>query len=64
VTLPGGVETTLPKLPIELDGERPGLYRQPPRIGEHTREVLAAAGLSEREVAALEEQGVVIAAPP
>jgi crotonobetainyl-CoA:carnitine CoA-transferase CaiB-like acyl-CoA transferase len=63
VTLPGGIETKLPKLPIELDGERPGIYRQPPRMGEHTREILAAAGLSEREIAALEEQGVVVAPP-
>jgi crotonobetainyl-CoA:carnitine CoA-transferase CaiB-like acyl-CoA transferase len=64
VTLPGGIETKLPKLPIELGGGRPGLYRQPPRIGEHTREILAAAGLSDGDIAALEEQGVVVAAPP
>jgi crotonobetainyl-CoA:carnitine CoA-transferase CaiB-like acyl-CoA transferase len=64
VTLPPGIETKLPKLPIELGGERPGLYRQPPRMGEHTREILADAGLSEREIAALEKQGVVVAAPP
>jgi crotonobetainyl-CoA:carnitine CoA-transferase CaiB-like acyl-CoA transferase len=64
VSLPGGIKTKLPKLPIELGGERPGLYRQPPRMGEHTREILAAAGLSEGEIAALEEQGVVVAAPP
>jgi len=51
----------LPKLPIELDGARPGLYRQPPRMGEHTREILTAAGLSEGEIAALEAQGVVLA---
>jgi crotonobetainyl-CoA:carnitine CoA-transferase CaiB-like acyl-CoA transferase len=64
VTLPGGIETRLPKLPIELDGKRPGLYRQPPRLGEHTREILAAAGLSDGEIAALEARGVVAARPP
>jgi len=64
VTLPRGIKTKLPKLPIELGGKRPGLYRQPPRMGEHTREILAAAGLSDGEIAALEEQGVVVAASP
>jgi crotonobetainyl-CoA:carnitine CoA-transferase CaiB-like acyl-CoA transferase len=58
-TLPGGVRTRLPRLPIEIAGERPGLYREAPRRGEHTREVLEEAGWSEAEIAALERQGII-----
>jgi crotonobetainyl-CoA:carnitine CoA-transferase CaiB-like acyl-CoA transferase len=62
VDLPGGVRTRLPLLPIEIGGERPGLYRDAPAIGQHTREILAEAGLKEAEIAALEKQGVIVAA--
>jgi crotonobetainyl-CoA:carnitine CoA-transferase CaiB-like acyl-CoA transferase len=64
VTLPGGVRTKLPRLPIEIGGERPGLYRQAPRIGEHTREILEDAGMSEAEIDALERQGVIAGEQP
>ena len=57
--LPGGIRTTLPRLPIEIAGERPGLYREAPARGEHTREVLADAGWSEAEIAALARDGVI-----
>ncbi len=51
----------LPALPIEFgaDHRRPGLYRQPPRIGEHNAEVLAEAGFSAAEIAALAGSGVI-----
>jgi crotonobetainyl-CoA:carnitine CoA-transferase CaiB-like acyl-CoA transferase len=41
-----------PGVPVLFDGERPPIAR-PPRLGEHTREVLAEAGLSPDEVTAL-----------
>ncbi len=59
VALAGAVRAMLPRLPIELGGERPGLYRQPPRIGEHSREILAEAGVDAAEIAALERTGVI-----
>jgi crotonobetainyl-CoA:carnitine CoA-transferase CaiB-like acyl-CoA transferase len=62
VTLPGDIRTKLPRLPIELAGARPGLYREAPRAGEHTREVLVETGMSASEIAALEREGVVVAA--
>ena len=57
----GGRVAGLPTLPIEFgtDRRRPGLTRQPPRIGEHNVEVLHEAGLSAAEIAALAETGVI-----
>lgn len=58
---PGAVEPVrLLGVPVKLSatpgdaGQRPG-----PALGEHTREVLAQAGLGEEEIAALEEAGAV-----
>ena len=59
VTLPGGTHTRLPRLPVEIGGRKPGLRREAPRVGEHTREILRAAGFSEEEIAALERQKVI-----
>lgn len=57
----GGPVVGLPALPLEFGAERtrPGLTRQPPRIGEHGREVLAEAGLSAAEIADLAARGVL-----
>jgi crotonobetainyl-CoA:carnitine CoA-transferase CaiB-like acyl-CoA transferase len=55
--LPPGM--TMVALPLLADGER-ALHRfPPPRLGEHTAEVLAEAGFSKEEVADLAEAGVV-----
>jgi crotonobetainyl-CoA:carnitine CoA-transferase CaiB-like acyl-CoA transferase len=51
------VKTTL--FPFTLDGERPGVRLNPPKRGEHTREVLAAIGIGQREIDALIEARVV-----
>ena len=42
VTLLNGKKTKVPNLPIEMDGRRFGTRLDLPRVGEHTREVLAA----------------------
>jgi formyl-CoA transferase len=39
--------------PMQLDGDRLRAYRPPPRLGEHTREVLAEAGYSAGEISDL-----------
>ena len=41
---------------------RPGARRPGPALGEHTDEVLAAAGFSAEEIAALHEAGAVAGA--
>ena len=59
----GGKIAGLPALPIEfgINRNRPGLTRQPPRMGEHNAEVLGEAGFGEAEIAALAESGVIAA---
>jgi len=41
-----------PGVPVRIDGERPAM-RFPPRLGEHSRAVLAEAGLTTAEIDAL-----------
>ncbi|MDP3166078.1 MAG: CoA transferase, partial [Hydrogenophaga sp.] len=63
VRLPDGpkagetVKTTL--LPITMGGGRLGVRLHPPRLGEHTRELLAGAGLPKSEVDDLLKQGII-----
>jgi len=59
ISLPDGRRARLPALPIAIDGERPGLRRDAPKVGEHGREVLAEAGLAASEIEALIADGVV-----
>jgi crotonobetainyl-CoA:carnitine CoA-transferase CaiB-like acyl-CoA transferase len=45
--------------PIHLSGTPVSARRPPPQLGEHTDEVLAAAGFSSDELASLRREGVV-----
>jgi crotonobetainyl-CoA:carnitine CoA-transferase CaiB-like acyl-CoA transferase len=62
----GLLETTVegktihaPALPIELDGARLGKRSDPPRVGEHARELLAGLGCSPEEIERLHQGGIV-----
>lgn len=59
-TLPNGDVTQLPRLPLLLNDEGSGIESSPPRIGEHSREVLASAGLGADEIEGLINKGVVV----
>ncbi|MEK9755091.1 MAG: CaiB/BaiF CoA-transferase family protein [Rhodospirillaceae bacterium] len=60
VTLPDGRRTKVPGLPLELGGRRTAIRRDLPRIGAQGREILAEAGFSADEIAALEANGALI----
>lgn len=49
---PGETTLRFPGIPVLFDGERPPI-RMPPRLGQHTHEVLREAGLSDEEIQAL-----------
>ena len=56
--LPDGKETLAPLLPLALAGARLPSRLDPPKIGEHTTEILASAGLSSAEIDDLVARGV------
>ena len=49
----------VPALPIALDGERLGKRADPPKVGEHTRELLAGLGCSPEDIGSLRDRGIV-----
>jgi crotonobetainyl-CoA:carnitine CoA-transferase CaiB-like acyl-CoA transferase len=53
LTLDDGRETRVPLLPVTLDGRRPSVRLQPPKLGEHTEELLAEVGYTREQIAAL-----------
>ncbi len=57
--LPEGGAIALPALPVAIDGKRPRLTLNPPRIGEHTDAILHELGLSPAEIDALETAGII-----
>lgn len=61
VTLLNGEKTRVPVLPIEMDGQRFGARLDVPRVGEHTREVLAGLGYDADAIDRLFGAGVVAA---
>jgi crotonobetainyl-CoA:carnitine CoA-transferase CaiB-like acyl-CoA transferase len=51
--LEDGRETRVPLLPLTLDGQRPGLRLQPPRLNEHGPALLRELGYAEEAIARL-----------
>lgn len=54
-----GAMSKVPLLPLTLGGERPGIRRQPPLLGEHTTMLLRDVGYGDAEIAALKARGIV-----
>jgi crotonobetainyl-CoA:carnitine CoA-transferase CaiB-like acyl-CoA transferase len=61
VEQPGLGSVRMLGFPFAVDRERPAIRRPAPRLGEHTREVLAELGLSPSEIARLAAIGAVAA---
>lgn len=59
LALPDGRAAEVPLLPVTLDGRRPGVRLPPPRVGEHTRELLAQLGYDTAEMDALAQAQVI-----
>jgi crotonobetainyl-CoA:carnitine CoA-transferase CaiB-like acyl-CoA transferase len=57
--LPNGDVTQLPRLPLLLEGAGSELEINPPKIGEHSREILASVGLGFEQIEELIGNGVV-----
>jgi crotonobetainyl-CoA:carnitine CoA-transferase CaiB-like acyl-CoA transferase len=53
ITLPDGRETKTVLLPFTLDGKRLDVRLSPPRLGEHSLEILTALGYSSEQALAL-----------
>ena len=54
----------VPALPVSLDGRRLPKRADPPRVGEHARELLAALGCSPQEIESLRDRGIVALPQP
>jgi crotonobetainyl-CoA:carnitine CoA-transferase CaiB-like acyl-CoA transferase len=53
ITLPDGRQTKTVLLPITLDGQRPGVRLNPPKLGEHSDELLRELGYSDASIQAM-----------
>ena len=53
-----GQTTSTVLLPLMLNGERPGVRMNPPRLGEHTRELLQELGYEPEAIDAFQAGGI------
>ena len=59
VDMGDGKMTKLPKFPLEYKGTRVEKRLDPPKIGEHTTEVLAELNLSEDAISDMVAKGII-----
>jgi crotonobetainyl-CoA:carnitine CoA-transferase CaiB-like acyl-CoA transferase len=53
IDLPDGKQTRTVLLPLTLDGHRPGVRFSPPKLGEHSAELLSELGYTQSQIRAL-----------
>jgi crotonobetainyl-CoA:carnitine CoA-transferase CaiB-like acyl-CoA transferase len=61
VQLPDGRQTKLPRLPLAVDGQRPDLRLEPPKLGADTRTLLEELGFQDEAIDALHDAGLIVA---
>jgi crotonobetainyl-CoA:carnitine CoA-transferase CaiB-like acyl-CoA transferase len=59
LTLPDGRTTLTPLLPFTLDGARPGVRLNPPRLGEHSAQLLRGLGYGDAAIEDLQRRHIV-----
>ena len=59
IQLPDGRNTLAPLMPLTLQGQRLGVRHNPPKLGEHSRELLASLGYDAAQIAHLQQCGAV-----
>ncbi len=59
IQLPDGRTAKTPLLPVSMDGQRLQNRRNPPQIGQHTRDVLNEIGLTSSDIVELQRSGTI-----
>ncbi len=59
-TLPGGIKTKLPRIPIRIDPYEFGWRSDPPEVGQEGEEILQSIGLSADEIKELMREKIVV----
>ncbi len=59
VTMNDGISTMLPKFPLEYKGTRVEKRLDPPKIGEHTKEVLKSLNIDDDTIAKMVAEGII-----
>jgi crotonobetainyl-CoA:carnitine CoA-transferase CaiB-like acyl-CoA transferase len=59
MALPDGRQTSVPLLPLKLGGERLGLRLNPPKLDEHSDEILRSLGYADDEIALMRSDGTL-----
>ena len=55
-----GPATELPGLPFDFDAHQSSVRRQPPKLGQHTEEIMQELGYPAEQIAALKKAGVIL----
>jgi crotonobetainyl-CoA:carnitine CoA-transferase CaiB-like acyl-CoA transferase len=60
IELPDGKQVRTVLMPLTLGGQRPGVRCSPPKLGEHSAEILSGLGYTEPQIRALSEFSVTV----
>ncbi len=64
MTLPDGRAVQTALLPLMLDEQRPGIRLNPPRLGEHTAELLRELGYDDMQIESMSQKKIIAGGNP